>query len=221
VNLVTHQALDRDCRSAKVHDFQRAKAGRERQVALAYLDEPEHQDGLEQHQARPLRGALRTPGRKARRDVPRQARMVELRAQTDELVLAQAHWVLALRASLQLAQEEQEQAPSAQPARRPELQPQALPAPRAWRSVLQAQLVLQQLAQRWLVAEGQARLQSSFARPSSQHPWRPSPLWLWLRRQLRLLLVPGDSCGPFRRHPQGSSWNASFFPLRRTRAKGQ
>jgi hypothetical protein len=97
VNLVTHQAWDRDCRSAKVHDFQLAKAERERRGALGHRDErenqdeTEHQDGLEQHPARPLPGALRTAGRKARRAVLRRARMVELRAQTDELVLAQAH----------------------------------------------------------------------------------------------------------------------------------
>jgi hypothetical protein len=70
-----------------------------RQVAPTHLDEQEHQDGQEQHRARPLPGALRTAGRKARLAVMQLARKVELRVQTDELVLAQAHWVLARQAS--------------------------------------------------------------------------------------------------------------------------
>jgi hypothetical protein len=102
--------------------------------------------------------------------------MVELRAQTDELVLAQPQWALARQASLQPARQGPVRGASSQPVRRPELQPQALLAARAWRSVLQAQLVLRQRAQRWLVEEGQARLQASSARLSPQHPWRPFPL---------------------------------------------
>lgn len=97
MNLAKRQALDRDCQSAKVHDFQLAKAARERRGAPGHRDEwenqdeTEHQDGLEQRRARQLRGALRTAGRKARRAVLRQGRMVELRGQGDELALAQAH----------------------------------------------------------------------------------------------------------------------------------
>ena len=192
-----------------------------RQVALTHLDEQEHQDGQEQHRARPLPGALRTAGRKARRTVLRQARMAERRAQTDELVLAQAQWAPVRQASLRPAQPGLEPAPSVSLALLLELQPQALLEPLTWRSVLQARLVLQQRAQRWLVEEGQARLQAASARPSPRHPLRPSPLWRWLRQQLPLRLAPGDSCGLFPRHPRGWSSNASFFPLRRTRAKGQ
>jgi hypothetical protein len=137
VNLERHQALDRDCRSATGHDFQWAKAEREYRAALGHRDErenqdeTEHQDGLEQHGARPLPGALRTAGRKARRAVLLQlARKVALRAQTDELVLAQAHWALARRASLQPARQGPVRGASAQPVRRPELRPQALLAAR-------------------------------------------------------------------------------------------
>jgi hypothetical protein len=92
------------------------------------------------------------------------------------LVLAQAHWAPARLASQQPAQQERERAPSVPLALLLELRPLVLLAARAWRSVLQARLVLQQRAQRWLVAERQARLQASFARLSPKHPWRPSPL---------------------------------------------
>jgi hypothetical protein len=151
-------------------------AGTERRDALGHRDEMEHQDGLEWRRTRPLRGALPTAGRKERLALMLLARRVEQQAQTDELVLAQAHWLLARQASLQPAPQGPVQGASEQPARRRELQPQALLAPRTWRSVLQAQLVLQRRAQRWLVAEGQVPLQASSARPSPRHPWRPSPL---------------------------------------------
>jgi hypothetical protein len=187
---------------------------------MAHLGGQEHQDGLEQHRARPLPDAPRTAGRKARPDVLRQARMVELRAQTDELVLAQAHWALVRQASLRPPQRGLEPAPSVRRALLLELQPQALLEPLASRSA-QVQSVLWQRAQRWLAAERQVRPQASSARPSPRHPLRPSPPWPWLRQPLQLRLVPGDSCGPFRRHPRGWSSSASFFPLRRTRAKGQ
>jgi len=221
VNLVTHQALDRDCRSATVHDFQWAKAERELRDALGHRDEREHQDGLEQHRTRLLRVVLRTADRKARRGVLQQARMVELRGQTDELVLAQAHWALARQASPQPAQQGPVRGASEQLVRPPELQPQALLAPRAWRSVLRARAALQQLEQRWLGAAERARLQAASSRLSPRRPLRPFPLWRWLRQPLLLRLVRGDSCGPFRRHPRGWSSNASSFPLRRTRATGQ
>ena len=147
------------------------------------------------------------------------ARTMEPRAQLGELVLAQAHWGQTRQALLQPAQREPERAPSAQPAL--ELQPQALLAPLASRSVSQAQVVLRELAQRWLAAARQVWPQASSARLSPRHPSRPSPLWLWPRQPLQPLLVPGCFCGPFPPRPPGWSSNASFFPLRRTRVKGQ
>jgi len=51
VNLAMHLALDRDCRSATGHDFQWAKAERERQVALGHQGELALQDELGQHRA--------------------------------------------------------------------------------------------------------------------------------------------------------------------------
>ena len=146
--------------------------------------------------------------------------MVELRAQTDELVLAQAHWALVRQASLRPPQRGLEPAPSVRRALLLELQPQALLEPLASRSA-QVQSVLWQRAQRWLAAERQVRPQASSARLSPRHPSRPSPLWLWPRQPLQPLLVPGCFCGPFPPRPPGWSSNASFFPLRRTRVKGQ
>lgn len=219
VILERRPAWDRDCRLATGRDFQQAKAERECQAALAHLDERGHQDGLKQRRARPLRGALRTAGRKERLAVMQLVWTVELRAQTDELVLAQAHWGQARQVSPQAVQQGLE--PSVPQALPLELQLQALLAPLASRSVLRVQLVLRQQAQRWLVEERQVRPQASSVRPLPRRPSRPSPLWRWLPQPLQLRLVPGDSCGPFRRHPRGWSSSASFFPLRRTRAKGQ
>jgi hypothetical protein len=102
----------------------------------------EHQDGLEQHRTRQLRGAPRTAGRKERPAVMQLARMVELRAQTDELVLAQAHWALVRQASLRPPQRGPEPAPSVRRALLLELQPQALLVPQASRSVSRVQLAL-------------------------------------------------------------------------------
>jgi hypothetical protein len=106
------------------------------------------------------------------------ARTVESREQLGESVLAQAHWVQARQASLQPAQLEPERAPSVQPAPPLELQPQALLAPPASQSMSQAQVVLRELAQRWLAVARQVQRQASFARLSPQHPSRPSPPWL-------------------------------------------
>ena len=221
VSLARHQAWDRDCRSATGRDFHWAMAGRERRAALGHRDEMEHQDGLEQRRALPLRGALPTAGRKERLAVMLLGRMAEPQAQTDELVLARAHSALARQASPQAVQRGPEEVSLPEPVPPLELQPQALLAPLASRSMSRVQPALRQRAQRWLAAARQARPQASSARPSPRRPLHPSPPWLWLRQPLLLRLVPGGFCGPFRRHPRGWSSNASFFPLRRTRAKGQ
>jgi hypothetical protein len=198
VNLEMHQAWDRDCRSATGHDFQMAKAERERQVAL------ERQDGLKQHLAQPQRALERMAALMEQEVLLRQAaRTAEPRAPLAELVLAQGHWGQTRQASLQPAQLEPERAPSVQPAL--ERQPQALLAPLASRSVSPAQAVLRELARRWLAVAGQVRRQASFARLVPQHPSRPSPLWLWLRQPLQPLLAPGCFCGPFQPRPPGSS----------------
>jgi len=107
VNLVMHRASDRDCQLAMGRDFQLAKAGRERQVALTHLDEQEHQDGLGQRQELQLRALQPMAGRMERRVLLQQPkRPVERRAQLDELVLAQAHWGLARQALPQPAQQQ-------------------------------------------------------------------------------------------------------------------
>jgi hypothetical protein len=215
VTLGRRPAWDHDCRSATGRDFHWAMAGTERRVSLQCLDGPEKRP------ARPLQVALRMAGRTERQVAAQQTRMAEPQAQPVESVLAQAHWGQARQASLQPAQLEPERAPSVQLALPPELQPQALLARPASQSVSQVQLALRQQAQRWLAEARQVRPQASSARPSPQHPLRPSPLWRWLPQQLQLRLVPGDSCEPFRPLPRGWSSSASFFPLRRTPVKGQ
>ena len=106
-------------------------------------DEMVHQGGLEQHRARPLRGAPWTAGRKERPAVLQLAPMVELRAQTDELVLAQAHWALARQASPQaVPQGPEEEVSLAESVPPLELQRQALLVPQASRSVSRVQLAL-------------------------------------------------------------------------------
>jgi hypothetical protein len=121
---------------------------------MEHRDALERQDGQEQYLAQPQRALQRMAGLMKQRVLLRQpARTVEPRAQLGELVWVQAHWGRARQASLQPAQLEPGRAPSLQPAL--ELQPQALSAPLASRSVSQAQAVLRELAQRWLAVAGQ------------------------------------------------------------------
>jgi hypothetical protein len=93
VNLVTHRASDRDCRSATGRDFQWAMAGTERRV---YLQCP---DGPEKRLVLPLQVGLRMAGRTEQRAASQQTRMAEPRAQPVESVWAQAHSALARQAS--------------------------------------------------------------------------------------------------------------------------
>jgi len=121
------------------------------------------------------------------------------------------------------AEPQERQPPVASP---PELAPERQPAARLQPARLERPV--SELPQRVAAAPVQQRAHSArepqpdaSVPPSPLHPSRLCPPWLSLRRPLLHPQRREGACEPSRRRQPESSWSASFFLVRRTRARGR